>query len=302
LEAGLSVKLFAKIGATLKISRKRTEETVEYSYSALSDLLNVVNRVFDECNEVLRSEKTQEWIVVVEDFEKLGVEVEPLRRLFFDYRSLFEQLKCHLLFVIPVGLAYTEEAEKMPFGPQRQFMIPDIAVYTKKEYEPDEKGLGALKDVIDRRIEPGLLDETLARSLAIASGGNLRDLFDLLTRAGIAAEARGAARIGRPDALEAVQALRSSYRFRLGESDYGGPEAIKITDKMAKLADVYSGDPKAQIPDKTLYVLLRQRMVLQYNGNYWFGVHPVVVDILKELKDTGSIEPDGPGGSDLRGH
>src|SRR5207245_3821558 len=56
LEGGLNVKLFAKIGATLKISRKRTEETVEYSYSALSDLLNVVNRVFDECNEVLRSE------------------------------------------------------------------------------------------------------------------------------------------------------------------------------------------------------------------------------------------------------
>jgi hypothetical protein len=208
-------------------------------------------------------------------------------------------LKCHLLFVIPVGLAYTEDAEKMPFGPQRQFMIPDIAVYTRGEHQPDEKGLGALMDVVYRRIETALLDETLARSLAIASGGNLRDLFELLGRAGIAAEARQAARIERPDALEAVQALRSSYRFRLGESDYGGPDAIPIQTKMDKLADVYRGTPGAQIPDKTLYVLLRQRMVLQYNGNVWFGVHPVVVDV---LKDTESIKPDEPGGTDLRGN
>ena len=277
---------------------QRTEETTEYNYSALSDLLEVVNRVFTECNQVLQSEKGQEWILVVEDFEKLGVEAESLRHLFFDYRLLFEQLRCHLLFVIPVGLAYTEEAEKMPFGPQRQFMIPDIPVYKKKEYEPDEKGVGALIDVIYRRIERALLDETLARSLAIASGGNLRDLFDLLGRAGIAAEARQAARIERPDALEAVQALRSSYRFRLGESDYGGPDSIAIQTKTEKLAAVYRGEPGAQIPDKTLYVLLRQRMVLQYNGNVWFGVHPVVVDVLKE---TESLKPDEPGGTDLRG-
>jgi len=298
-EGGLDAKLFAKIRATFKISRKRTEETTEYTYSALSDLLDVVNRVFTECKQVLQSETGQEWIVVVEDFEKLGVEAEPLRRLFFDYRLLLEQLQCNLLFVIPVGLAYTQEAEQMPFGPLRQYMIPDIAVYTKRDHEPNEEGLRALKDVIDRRVEPGLLDEALARLLTIASGGNLRDLFELLSRAGIAAEARQASRIEQPDALEAVQALRSSYRFRLGESDYGGPDAIAIPQKMEKLAAVYRGDPNAQIPDKTLYVLLRQRVVLQYNGNGWFGVHPLVVDILKE---TGSIKPDEPGGTDLRGN
>ena len=235
LEGGLDFKLFAKIRATLKISRQRTEETIEYTYSALSELLDVLNRVFAECNEVLQSEKGQEWILVVEDFEKLGIEAEPLRRMFFDYRPLFEQLKCHLLFVIPVGLAYTEDAEKMPFGPQRQFMIPDIAVSTSVDHLPDEKGVGALMDVIDRRVDPDLLDKALARSMAIASGGNLRDLFDLLGRAGIAAEARKAARIERRDALESVQWLRSTYRFRLGESDYGGPDSLSIQTKMDKL-------------------------------------------------------------------
>ena len=176
IEGGLDVKLFARIRAALKISRRKTTETVEYNYSALTDLLDVVNRVFDECNEVLKKEKKQEWILVIEDFEKVGIEPELLRRLFFDYRLLLEALKSHLLFVIPVGLAYTEDAERMPFGAQRQFMIPDIPVNTKPDHTPDEQGLSALMDVIDRRLDPDLLDRRLARSLAIASGGNLRDL------------------------------------------------------------------------------------------------------------------------------
>jgi hypothetical protein len=296
LEGGLDLKLFAKIRATLKLSRHRTEKTIEYTFSELSDLLDVVNRVFVECNDLLHEVKGQEWILIVEDFEKLGVEAEPLRRLFIDYSLLFDELKCHLLFVIPVGLAYTEDAERMPFGRERQFMIPDISVYTRGDHRPDEQGIGALLDVVERRISPDLLAAAVARSLAIASGGNLRDLFGLLGRAGIAAEARQQKGIQRQDAMEAVREVRSSYRFKLGEDLYGGPDPIPAKIKIDRLVDVYRGNPSAQIPDKTLYVLLRQRMVLQFNGNTWFGVHPLVVDLLKE---TQSLEPGESGGTDF---
>ena len=202
------------------------------------------------------------------------------------------------LFVIPVGLAYTEDAERMPFGRERQFMIPDIAVY-KKDHTPDEGGISALLDVLDKRIVASLLDTGIARLLSVASGGNIRDLFDLLNRAGLAAEARGAGRIERQDAEESIQELRGNYRFRLGETIYGAASGISLNAKLDKLEAVYRGDPAAQIPDKTLYVLLRQRLVLQY-GQVWFGVHPVAVDLLKE-QDGRSLKPDGPGGTDLRG-
>ena len=297
LEGGLDFKLIARIKATLKISRQKTEETTEYSFSALSDLTQVVNRVFKECNSVLRHEQQKDWIFVVEDFEKLGIEAESLRTLFIDYSRLFEQLSCHLLFVIPVGLAYTEDAERMPFGRERQFMIPDIAVFTK-DHDIDEEGVGALVEVVSRRIRRELLDEDLARSLAVASGGNIRDLFDLLRRAALSAEVRAGARIERRDALEAVNAMRSDYRFRLGENLFDEASSIAIKTKLDKLEAIYSGDAAAQVPDKVLYVLLRQRIVLQFNGQYWFGVHPLVVDILKEQTER-SIKPDSPGGTDF---
>jgi hypothetical protein len=55
-----------------------------------------VNRVFEECNQVLRREMRQEWILVVEDFEKHGIATDSLRKLFVDNSSLFERLTCHL--------------------------------------------------------------------------------------------------------------------------------------------------------------------------------------------------------------
>jgi len=48
-----------------------------------------------------------------------------------------------------------------------------------------------------------------------------------------------------------------------------------------------------------IYFLLRSRAVLEFNGKGWFGVHPLVVDI---LADQGRIERDAtgkvPGGSE----
>ena len=297
LDGGLGLPLIAKIRFNLKL--QRTEKRQEFTLPELADLVILVNRVFEECNQVLRQERKQEWILVVEDFEKHGIATDSLRRLFVDNSSLFERLTCHLLFVIPVGLAYSEDAERMPFGRERQFVVPDIAVY-RRNLEPDESGIDALFDVVYRRIDESLLDMRLARSLAIASGGNIRDLFDLLHRASLAAEVRGAIQIERDDSLEAVRNLRGIYKQQLGETFFDAQNKITIKDKLAKLTALYRGEPTAQIADRVLYLLLRHRMVLQFNGEGWYGVHPLVVDILKEQGDP-YVRPGEPGGSDLGG-
>jgi hypothetical protein len=294
VEGGLDLKLIARIKATLKLSRKRTEKIAEYSFSAVSDLVQVVNRVFNECNEYLRKQKHQEWILAVEDFEKLGVDPEQLRQLFIDNALLFEQLQVHLLFVIPVGLTYTEEAERMPFGRDSQFIVPDIAVFTRS-HEVDEKGVDALLEVIYRRVSKELLEKDLARQLALASGGNIRDLFDLFRRAILSAEVRGQTSIQLNYAMEAVNAMRQDYAARLGENPFDKVASIPLEAKLAKLEAIYNGDPQAQFPDKVLYVLLRQRIVLQFNGAGWYGVHPLIVDKLKEI--SSSIKPDSLGGT-----
>jgi hypothetical protein len=299
VEGGLDLKLITRIKATLKLSRQRTEKVAEYSFSALSALVEVVNRVLHECNGYLLKEKGQEWILVIEDFEKFGVDPELLRQLFIDNALLFGQLQVHLLFVIPVGLAYTEEAEKMPFGRDSQFIVPDIAVFDR-DHQVDENGVDALLEVIYRRIDKQLLNEDLARQVVLASGGNIRDLFDLLRRAALSAEVQGQLAIQLNNAIEAVNAMRQDYAARLGENPFDKAASIPLETKLAKLEDIYNGDPQAQIPDKLLYVLLRQRIVLQFNGAGWYGVHPMIIDKLKEI--SRSLNPSSPGGTPFHVH
>ena len=96
------------------------------------------------------------------------------------------------------------------------------------DHSEDEAGISALLDVIDKRLDPSLLEAGVARSFSEASGGNIRDLFDLLKRAGLASEVRGSGKIEHRDAVESVQELRSNYRFRLGENVYDAAPAMNL--------------------------------------------------------------------------
>jgi hypothetical protein len=88
--------------------------------------------------------------------------------------------------------------------------------------------------------------------------------------------------------------MRRDYRLKLGQSPYD-TEQIPYSEKSAKLVAVYNRAPDHDIPDRVLYSLLRSRAVQEFNGDGWFGVHPLVVDILKE---QGHLQRQDPGGTD----
>lgn len=132
--------------------------------------------------------------------------------------------------------------------------------------------------------------------LIVASGGNLRELFALVLDAGEGARARNpdAVKIEGYDAEAAVNNMRRDYRMNLGQSPYDAAP-IPYSEKFAKLVAVYNSSPDSDIPDPTLYSLLRGRAVQEFNGAGWYGVHPLVVDI---LKDQAHLKPQDPGGTE----
>jgi len=88
--------------------------------------------------------------------------------------------------------------------------------------------------------------------------------------------------------------MRRDYRMRLGQSPYDVSQ-IPYREKLARLLAVYGQVPDNDIPDPVLYSLLRGRAVQEFNGDGWFGVHPLVVDI---LKDQQHLKPQDPGGTE----
>ena len=94
---------------------------------------------------------------------------------------------------------------------------------------------------------------------------------------------RGVALIDQTDADAAIVNLRSDYERRLGQSPYD-PQEVTYEDKAALLTRIYNGEKDAQMTNPALYSLLNARAVQEFNGQRWFGVHPLVVDILVAQK------------------
>jgi hypothetical protein len=132
-------------------------------------------------------------------------------------------------------------------------------------------------------MSPTLFDPGEQMRLIVASGGNLRHLFRLTSDAVVNAIVGEApeGRIRKADVDAAVARYRWDF-YGLLSSTSGDGLAVTWEQKLEKLMQVYDQKPQAKTRDAALNALLRVGAVQEFNGDGWFGVHPVVTDILGE--------------------
>ncbi len=288
--AGVNLPLF-KLFGNLKGSREQGKE--EYELSFVSELVELMNDVFAECNRLLNKHQKQSWMIVVEDFEKIGFSPTKIRETFTNLRPTLQDLQAHILVTIPVWLPNAADANIILPANYKRFLVPDLPVYDQNHVQ-DGKVVSALADLALARIDRRLFDPGVLEQCCVASGGNIRDLFLLIMDSMIAARLREARSISAQDANGAIITLRHEYKQHLGTTGQE-PNEITLDQKLERLVKIYRrDDPKADVPDPVLYQLLQQRFVLQFNGDMWMGVHPLVVDLLIEFK---MLRPDDPGGN-----
>ena len=100
------------------------------------------NQLIDLCDQTLREKTGKEWILIVEDLDKTGISPQQLQELFIQYGTVFQDLRVNMIFTIPVWLAYSSEAIRLPFD---RYMIHDTPVYDQK-HDPHENGAGGGPD------------------------------------------------------------------------------------------------------------------------------------------------------------
>jgi hypothetical protein len=285
---GKVLGLFATLKGEVKFASTRKTEVVEYRLTRLDTLITVTNRLLDECNQLLREQTNKQWLFIGEDFDRAGIPSDRIEDLFITYANIFQELRSHLIFTLPIGLYYSAKATRLPFSQDCSFVIPDTPMFNP-DHTPRELGRAAVKTALAARMDLALFDPDQLERLIVASGGNLRDLFSLINYAADGASIRGGAQIAVLDADAAIVNLRSDYERRLGQSPYD-PDEINYEDKAILLKRLYDGDKQAQVPTPGLYALLNALSVQEFNGQRWFGVHPLVVDVLaaQQRLDSGA--------------
>ena len=303
---GKASGLFASLRGELKYASVRQTETVNYRLSRLDPLIRAANALFAECNSILRGAAQQEWLFIGEDFDKAGIAPKQTEDLFITYSNVLRELDAHFIFNIPIALGYSPKAPSLPVPGNAIFVIPDTMVFGKDpEHSPHAGGRAAVRVVLEARLNPDLFAAGQTERLIVASGGNLRNLFAMTSNAADTALLRGATTIAQADVTAAIAQLRTDYERQLGESPFdqevaadGKSRPMAYEQKAARLVGIYNQEPTAKVPDPVLYSLLRSRAVQEFNGERWFGVHPLVVDI---LASQGKVPrpPDSPvpGGS-----
>jgi hypothetical protein len=248
------VGLFANLRGEIRFASAREEKLVEYRLSRLDDLIDVANELLDECTRLLQTRTQQEWLFIGEDFDKPRITTKRVEELFITYGNIFQDLRTHLIFSVPIGLYYSIGASQLPFTPNCSFVIPDTPVYTQDHF-PNEQGREAVQAVLAAQMDLDLFEANQATRLIIASGGNLRDLFTLVNYAADSAILRDADKISADDVLGAILNLRSDYERRLGQNPFS-PDPVPYPEKVALLKQIFSGTADAQITNPAMYSLL----------------------------------------------
>lgn len=280
--------VFANLKGEFKYAADRSIKKVEYRLERLSALIELVNRLVSECNQLLRAATNCEWLFIGEEFDRIAIRPGLVEDFFLKHGNIFNDVQAHLIFTIPIGLVYSEKRTQLSCPGDRIHLVPDTQVFDR-DHKAFKEGRDALKEILEARVSPKLFGPGQMKRLIVASGGNLRDLFTMVSQAADSALLNSAAKskIGKVDVDRAINDLRTDYIRRLGVGPYDA-EKLTYEQKATRLIAVYNRAPGYDVPDPVLYSLLNARAVQEFNGERWFGVHPLVVDI---LKTQGKLEP-----------
>ncbi|MBM3456953.1 MAG: hypothetical protein FJX77_00240 [Armatimonadetes bacterium] len=223
-------------------------------------LLEVVNQLLDAANERLRP-SGREVLVAVDNMDRFDL---PAAREIVGDRDLLVSTRCKLLLTPPIALDCVPDVNLR----ERYYRLLMPSVRLRERLEPYETlsgpGPGLLLDVLRKRLDLDRIipDEQARARLVLASGGALRELFQLLLEASY--ESGGSA-----VSWDVVQ--RVVARFRRDQrslvSAHGWWDVLRAIR-----------DTKDRVPGQECQAALYRRLAFYYNDAGWYDIHPLLAE------------------------
>lgn len=199
---------------------------------------------------------------------------EALERVFTLHADKLKFEDMHLIYTVPPWLKIRSPGVGGLY--QGAFLLPCIKVH-ERSGEGFEPGVDLLQEIVHRRAPDGnwqrLLSEAQLRRLIAASGGYIRDVFQLL-RACLM-QAPGAMPLTDQRIELAIAQVKNDYLPAISHQDARWLARIARTHE----SELASDDG---LPDLSRY--FDTHLMLCYrNGVEWYDVHPLVADEVRAM-------------------
>jgi len=273
------VKFFGRFRSAAKASSSMKETLKTTVEPKLNELIWHCNRLISEIKFQLPEINKKGLIIIIEDLDK--VPMNKAEELFYLHSAQLIQLNCHCIFTFPISLLYHIRFKTVANNFDDPSVLPMLKVAERKGGEC-KYGIDIIENIIKQRMEISLFeDPAILKDMIRYSGGCLWDLFRMIRDAADNALDFGRAKINLEDYTSAYLFLKADYERTIADNKERG---IKVDEYYAALT-VCANDPekKPKFSDVILD-LMSNLTILNYNGENWCDVHPMVRDILKERK------------------
>ncbi len=269
LESEIPVGL-AKIKATFRTSPGFQQSYRDENHKQVKRLVETAAELVDCAREKLIEDGIDDLVIMIDRLdriERLPLEDKTGRTrhdlFYLEQLPIIQNIPVHFILTVPVTLHFTQNRITQVFHRVYNVILPMVSVRQRGTNRHHEGGIKALSQLLGRRVD---LVETFAddeaRYFAIEeSGGCLRDLFRLVSEAALN---KGALKLTVAD-IEVMAKENASNYERLLQ----GRGFLKDLHHIVKTGSFPEG-----FNDETKQWLLYNLVVIEYNGETWYDVHP----------------------------
>lgn len=269
---GMGLNFLSRFKASLRGDRARQVETKSVLRHFSRELIDRMNQLFAAAAQTLRAhDKADRLLIVQDNLDRLSRETAI--EFFLTNGEILRDLRAHMIFTPPNAITLANKKIQNNFD--ESYILPMVKLRSADD-QPYGPGAAVLREVVAKRVDIETLFETPASvdRLIALSGGSVRDLVRLLSRAALRARAKKRTQIDAADVENALSMMRDEFETGL----------LPSQRYFSWLADIHLrrqdclGDDEWRTDQRFADLVLMGAVFAYKNSKNWYDVHPAILE------------------------
>lgn len=265
--------VLAKLTALIRGAEESRKEIRQKVLKSPDQLIFSVNQILDECHRAIKAGGPyNELLLIFDNLDRYPR--ETVHKVLIEQADNLKRLRCNIIYTVPISLIYEPTREALP-DVFKNVVLPMIKIRERKQSwnQTFPPGVKRLTEVFERRIEIDKVFEhpDLVEKIVLKSGGSLRELMRLIQEACLETTGK---KIDAAAVDKAIVNVRTELTRPMPQTYF------------TELAKIHKSKQTDNTQDQRR--ILFYRYALEYNGDRWVDVHPLIYDMPEFQRESRS--------------